>query len=63
LASPEPELAELLLLLLLLEPEDADCSSLVSPHAASTAATAISPTAASKARSARLETELMTLPP
>src|SRR3954452_6753924 len=55
LASPEPELAELLLLLLL-EPEDADCSSLVSPHAASTAATAISPTAASKARSARLET-------
>src|SRR4051794_6516413 len=54
---------ELELLLLLLEPDDADCSSLVSPHAASTAATATRPTAASKARSARRETELMTLPP
>src|SRR4051794_3347691 len=65
-ASPEPELLELeleLLLLLLLEPDDADCSSLVSPHAASTAATATRPTAASQARSARRQTELMTLPP
>src|SRR3954451_19814156 len=59
-ASPEPELLELELeLLLLLEPDDADCSSLVSPHAASTAATATRPTAASQARSARRQPELM----